>query len=52
MADADKKHAFMSIQLKGNDDDTIPEQLQKVKDSFNIDGIDVKQAGLQPWPTN
>ena len=23
MADADKKHAFMSIQLKGDDDDTI-----------------------------
>ena len=48
MADADKKHAFMSIQLKGNDDDTILNNYKKVKDSFNIDGIDVKQAGLQP----
>ena len=48
MADADKKHAFMSIQLKGNDDDTILNNYKKVKDSFDIDGIDVKQAGLQP----
>ena len=48
MADADKKHAFMSIQLKGNDDDTILNNYKVVKDSFNIDGIDVKQAGLQP----
>ncbi len=48
MADADKKHAFMSIQLKGDDDDTILNNYKVVKDSFNIDGIDVKQAGLQP----
>ncbi|MCB0930357.1 MAG: MMPL family transporter, partial [Mycobacterium sp.] len=48
MADADKKHAFMSIQLKGNDDDTILNNYKKVKDSFAIPGIDVKQAGLQP----
>ena len=48
MADADKKHAFMSIQLKGDDDDTILNNYKVVKDSFNIDGVDVKQAGLQP----
>ncbi len=48
MADADKKHAFMSIQLKGNDDDTILNNYKKVKDSFAIDGMDVKLAGLQP----
>ena len=48
MADAGKKHAFMSIQLKGNDDDTILNNYKMVKDSFNIDGIDVAQAGLQP----
>ena len=48
MADAEKKHAFMSIQLKGDDDDTILNNYKLVKDSFNIDGIDVKQAGLQP----
>lgn len=48
MADVDKKHAFMSIQLKGNDDDTILNNYKKVKDSFAIDGVDVKLAGLQP----
>ena len=48
MADADKKHAFMSIQLKGDNDDTILNNYKKVKDSFNIPGIEVEQAGLQP----
>ena len=48
MADADKKHAFMSIQLKGDDDDTILNNYKKVATSFDIDGVDVKQAGLQP----
>ena len=48
MADAEKKHAFMSIQLKGDNDDTILNNYKAVKDSLNIDGIDVKQAGLQP----
>ncbi len=48
MADADKKHAFMSIQLKGNDDDTILNNYKKVDKDFFIDGVDVKLAGLQP----
>ena len=48
MADDDKKHAFMSIQLKGDNDDTILNNYKKVKDSFAIDGVDVKLAGLQP----
>jgi len=48
MADADKKHAFMSIQLKGDNDDTILNNYKAVKDSFTIDGVDVKLAGLQP----
>jgi len=48
MADASKKHAFMSIQLKGNDDDTILNNYKKVATSFAIPGVDVKQAGLQP----
>lgn len=48
MADADKKHAFMSIQLKGNDDDTILNNFKAVKDDFKIPGVDVKMAGLQP----
>ena len=53
MADADQEaHAFMSIQLKGNDDDTILNNYKMVKDSFNIDGVDVKQAACSRWPTS
>ncbi|MGV0790850.1 MMPL family transporter [Mycolicibacterium sp. XJ1819] len=51
MADDDKKHAFMSIQLKGDDDDTILKNYQLVKeDLYKIgdEGVDVKLAGLQP----
>ena len=56
MADADKQHAFMSIQLKGNNDDAILNNYNKnvgedgktVKEALNIPGVDVKQAGLQP----
>jgi RND superfamily putative drug exporter len=48
MADADKKHAFMSIQLKGNDDDTILNNYKVVQHDFDVPGVDVKLAGLQP----
>ena len=56
MADADKQHAFMSIQLKGDNDDAILNNYNKnvgedgktVKEALNIAGVDVKQAGLQP----
>ncbi|OBB09419.1 hypothetical protein A5662_08630 [Mycobacteriaceae bacterium 1482268.1] len=56
MADADKQHAFMSIQLKGDNDDAILNNYNKnvgedgktVSEALNIDGVDVKQAGLQP----
>jgi uncharacterized membrane protein YdfJ with MMPL/SSD domain len=56
MADADKKHAFMSIQLKGDNDDMILNNYNKavgkdgktVKDALAIDGVDVQLAGLQP----
>ena len=48
MADASKKHAFMSIQLKGNDDDTILNNYKAVQHDFAIPGVDVKLAGLQP----
>jgi trehalose monomycolate/heme transporter len=48
MADASKKHAFMSIQLEGNDDDTILNNYKVVQDDFAVPGIDVKLAGLQP----
>lgn len=56
MADEDKKHAFMSVQLKGDNDDAILNNYNKVvgedgttvKEALNIPGIDVQQAGLQP----
>ena len=48
MADAAKKHAFMSIQLKGDDDDTILNNYKVVQHDFAVPGVDVKLAGLQP----
>src|SRR6201991_640491 len=51
MSDADKQHAFMSIQLKGDNDDLILNNYKKVKDDLlkvRDDGVDVKLAGLQP----
>ncbi|HEY5842232.1 MAG TPA: MMPL family transporter, partial [Mycobacterium sp.] len=48
MSDADKQHAFMSIQLKGDNDDTILNNYKEVENDFNIDGVSVKLAGLQP----
>jgi RND superfamily putative drug exporter len=51
MADADKQHAFMSIQLKGDNDDAILNNFKKVKSDLlkvGDDGVDVKLAGLQP----
>src|ERR1700692_4175644 len=48
MADASKTHAFMSIQLKGNDDDTILNNYKAVQHDLAIPGVDVKLAGLRP----
>jgi trehalose monomycolate/heme transporter len=48
MADGDKQRAFMSIQLKGNDDDTILNNYKAVKGDFDIPGVDVKITGLEP----
>ncbi|WP_101950833.1 MMPL family transporter [Mycobacterium sp. 3519A] len=51
MADADKQHAFMSIQLKGDNDDAILNNYKKVKDdllSVKDEGVDFRMAGLQP----
>src|SRR6476660_5828447 len=51
MADGDKHHAFMSIQLKGDNDDLILSNYKLVKDDLlkvKDDGVDVKLAGLQP----
>jgi RND superfamily putative drug exporter len=51
MADGDKQHAFMSVQLKGDNDDKILNNFKKVKDDLlkvQDQGVDVKLAGLQP----
>src|SRR5262245_62838886 len=51
MADADKQHAFMSIQLKGDNDDTILNNYKKVESDLKSvadEGVDAKFAGLQP----
>lgn len=49
MADASKKHAFASIQLKGDDDDTILKNYQAVEpDLQGLDGGKAELGGLQP----
>jgi uncharacterized membrane protein YdfJ with MMPL/SSD domain len=49
MADASRRHAFMSIQLKGDDDDTILNNYKVVENAFGVDGgVEVQLAGLQP----
>jgi RND superfamily putative drug exporter len=51
MADADKQHAFMSVQLRGDNDDAILNNFKMVKDDLlkvRDQGVNVKLAGLQP----
>ena len=49
MADPEKKHAFASIQLKGDDDDTILKNFQVVEPELQkLDGGKVEIAGLEP----
>lgn len=49
MADPDKKHAFASIQIQGDDDDTILNNYNTVEPSLQkLDGGNVKLAGLEP----
>ncbi|MET0898498.1 MAG: MMPL family transporter [Mycobacterium sp.] len=51
MSDADKKHGFMSIQLKGDNDDTILNNYKKVEPDLlklKDEGVDVQYGGLQP----
>jgi trehalose monomycolate/heme transporter len=48
MSTSDKKHAFMSIQLKGNDDDTLLNNYKQVEGDLAIPGVDVQLAGLEP----
>ena len=48
MADASKQHAFMSIQLKGDNDDLILKNFKQVQSELADPGVDVKLAGLLP----
>ncbi|GGN98530.1 hypothetical protein GCM10011610_65630 [Nocardia rhizosphaerihabitans] len=44
----DKKHAFASIAIVGDDDTTIMANYRAVADVFYIPGVDVEVSGLQP----
>ncbi|UGT59095.1 MMPL family transporter [Nocardia asteroides] len=44
----DKKYTFASVAVVGDDDTTMVRNFRDVKDAFEIDGIDVQVAGLQP----
>src|SRR6201990_2028513 len=48
MADASKKHAFMSIQLKGDNDDLILKNYKAVQKDLADPGVNVQLAGLLP----
>lgn len=49
MADPDKHHAFVSIQLKGDDDDTILKNYQAVQPALQkLDDGTVELAGMEP----
>ncbi|WP_227997585.1 MMPL family transporter [Nocardia australiensis] len=44
----DKKHTFASLAIVGDNDTDMVRNFRKVKDTFDIPGIDVQVAGLQP----
>ncbi|MFC3963571.1 MMPL family transporter [Nocardia jiangsuensis] len=44
----DKRHTFASVAVVGDDDTTMVRNYRDVKDAFEIDGVDVQVAGLQP----
>ncbi|UGT52428.1 MMPL family transporter [Nocardia asteroides] len=44
----DKKHAFASIAIVGDNDTTIMANYRVVADAFYIPGVDVEVSGLQP----
>ncbi|MEV6390638.1 MMPL family transporter [Nocardia xishanensis] len=44
----DRRHAFVLIAIRGDDDTEMVRNYRKVKDDFHIPGIDVQVAGLQP----
>ncbi len=48
MSDASKKHAFMSIQLKGDNDDHILKNYKAIQEDLSDPGVDIQLAGLLP----
>ncbi|MEV0332474.1 MMPL family transporter [Nocardia sp. NPDC050717] len=44
---ADKKHAFASVALVGDNDTDLLRSYRAVSDAFRIDGVDVEVSGLQ-----
>ncbi len=48
LADKDKTHAIASIALKGDNDTAITNNFREVRDAFDIDGVEVQLAGMQP----
>ncbi|MGK2882501.1 MAG: MMPL family transporter [Mycobacterium sp.] len=48
MADESKTQAFMSIQLKGDNDDLILKNYKAIQSDLTIDGVDVQLGGLLP----
>ncbi|CAM3943920.1 Membrane transport protein MMPL domain-containing protein [Smaragdicoccus niigatensis] len=48
LADADRKHAFVSIAINGSNDTESTRNFKAVSDVFYINGIDVELAGLLP----
>ncbi|MCM6777464.1 MMPL family transporter [Nocardia sp. CDC159] len=47
LATQDKKVAFASVAVKGDDDTTTMNNFRDVKDAFEIPGVDVQVAGMQ-----
>ncbi|MGW4120394.1 MMPL family transporter [Nocardia sp. NPDC004711] len=47
-ASQDRKHAFASVAIKGDNDTDMVRNYRKVKDAFYIPDVKVEVAGLQP----
>nr|WP_067689788.1 MMPL family transporter [Nocardia jejuensis] len=47
LATADRQRAIASIAIRGSDDTTLTNNYRKVKDAFDIPGVDVQVGGLQ-----
>ncbi|RVW01765.1 MMPL family transporter [Rhodococcus spongiicola] len=48
LATPDRSHGIASIALKGDNDTAITNNFRAIKDAFDIDGVEVQLAGMQP----